>query len=157
LRALAEQQGVSLQHVKPHGSLYGLILKDDEVADAVADTVGEYDPALILVLEAGACAERQRERGHRVAAEAFADLEYSDDGHIIIDPANQQRDPQWCSDQVERILQGTLRSASGVETPVEADTICLHSDRPGAADNARAVVARIHELGWTIRPLHENQ
>lgn len=157
LRAFADHQEVPLRHVKPHGSLYGLLMKDDDVADAVADAVTALDPGLFLVLEAGHCADRQRERGHRVAAEAFADLEYTDDGHIIIDPRNQWRDPRWCADHVERILHGTVRSASGADTPIQADTICLHSDRPGAADNARAVVDRITSMGWDIRPLHDQE
>lgn len=156
LRALADQQDVPLRHVKPHGSLYGLLMTDDDVADAVADAVAAVDPSLVLVLEAGHCAQRQRERGHRVAAEAFADLEYTDEGHIIIDPSNQRRDPHWCADQVEGILAGVVRSAQGVQSPVRADTICLHSDRPGAQRNAIAVAERITDLGWAIRPLHEH-
>ncbi|MGB7449618.1 MAG: 5-oxoprolinase subunit PxpA [Ornithinimicrobium sp.] len=156
LRALADQQGVPLRHVKPHGSLYGLLMKDDAVADAVADAVTAFDPLIILVLEAGPCAERQRRRGHRVAAEAFADLEYTDEGHIVIDPQNQRRDPQWCADQVAGILAGTVRSPGGIETSVRVDSICLHSDRPGAEDNAHAVVEQISRSGWTIRSLHHH-
>lgn len=156
LRAFADHQGVPLRHVKPHGSLYGMLMKDGAIADAVADAVAALDPDLFILLEAGPCAERQRERGHKVAAEAFADLEYTDDGHIIIDPKNQRRDPQWCADQVAGILEGTVRSASGVETAITADTICLHSDRPGAEENAHAVVERMTSTGWTIRPLHEH-
>lgn len=155
LRALADQQGVPLRHVKPHGSLYGLLMKDEAVADAVADAVSAFDRDLFLVLEAGPCAERQRDRGHRVAAEAFADLEYTDDGHIVIDPKNQRRDPQWCAEQVARILAGSVRSPRGIETPVRVDSICLHSDRPGAEDNAHAVVEQISRSGWIIRSLHD--
>lgn len=157
LRAIADRAGVPMRHVKPHGSLYGLLMKDDDAADAVADAVAGMDPDLFIVLEAGPCAERQRGRGHRVAAEAFADLEYTDDGHIIIDPKNQRRDPQWCADQTGVALEGKVRSTGGVETPVRVDTICLHSDRPGAEDNARAVVDRITSTGWTIRSLHRTE
>ena len=157
LRALADSEGVPLRHVKPHGSLYGLLMKDDTVADAVADAVHSHDESLYLVLEAGPCAERQVERGHKVASEVFADLEYTDDGHIIIDPSNQRRDPQWCADQVESMLRGTIRSTNGVETPVRVDTICLHSDRPGAEENARAVADRITSMGLSITPLHERE
>lgn len=157
LRAIADRAGVAMRHVKPHGSLYGLLMKDDDAADAVADAVGGMDPDLFILLEAGPCAERQRERGHKVAAEAFADLEYTDDGHIIIDPRNQRRDPQWCADQTGAALEGRVRSTGGVETPVRVDTICLHSDRPGAEDNARAVVDRITSTGWTIRSLHRTE
>lgn len=153
LRALARHQGADLRHVKPHGSLYGLLMTDDAVADAVADAVGDYDPSLIIVLEAGPCADRQRQRGHKVAAEAFADLEYNDEGHIIIDPRNQRREPSWCADQTERILSGVVTSTTGVDIPIQADTLCLHSDRPGAADNARAVRDRVEALGWEVAAL----
>lgn len=155
LRAIADLAGVTMRHVKPHGSLYGLLMKDDDAADAVADAVAGMDPDLFIVLEAGPVAERQRDRGHKVAAEAFADLEYTDEGHIIIDPKNQRRDPQWCAEQTAVALEGKVRSTGGVETPVRVDTICLHSDRPGAADNARAVVDQITSTGWTIRSLHQ--
>lgn len=157
LRGLADQHGVPLRHVKPHGSLYGMLIKDDAIADAVCDAVGEMDAGLSLFLEAGSCAERQRERGHRVVSEGFGDLEYSDEGHIIIDPDNQRRDPTWCADQVGRMLGGVLRSANGVEKPVKVESICLHSDRPGAVDNARAVVDRIREAGWTVRAVHAQE
>ncbi len=150
LRALAEAKGVRVVHVKPHGSLYGLLSKDDDVADAVADAVAAVDPDLHLLLEAGHPARRQAQRGHRVVPEGFADLEYTDEGGIIIDPSNSRRDPQWCADQAADILAGRVRSTSGVRAPITATSICLHSDRPGAAENARAVVARVRSEGYDI-------
>jgi UPF0271 protein len=140
-------------HVKPHGSLYGLISKDDSVADAVADAVASVDPGLLFVCEAGHASERQRRRGHRVVSEAFADLEYTDDGHIIIDPENRRRDPQWCADQTADILAGRVHSSAGVQSTISADSICLHGDRPGAGDNARAVTARVRSEGYEIRAI----
>lgn len=150
LRALADLHDVPVRHVKPHGSLYGLLCKDDAVADEVSDAVAAVDPSLLIVLEAGPVAERQRERGHRVVAEGFADLEYTDEGRIIIDPSNGRRDPQWCADQTAEILAGRVHSAGGVESQISAQSICLHSDRPGAAENAVAVTARIRDLGYAI-------
>lgn len=156
LRALADAAGVRVAHVKPHGSLYGLLSRDDDVADAVADAVAAADPELLIVLEAGHTAERQRERGHNVVPEAFADLEYTDDGHIIIDPENRKRDPQWCADQTGDILSGRVRSTTGVESALSAETICLHSDRPGAVENARAVIERVRAEGFEIRPIERS-
>jgi UPF0271 protein len=150
LRALADAQGVPVAHVKPHGSLYGLVSRDDEVADAVADAVGTAAPEVHLLLEAGPTAERQAERGHRVVAEGFADLEYTDEARIIIDPQNKRRDPQWCAQQTADILGGSVRSTSGRQVPLRAASICLHSDRPGAGDNARAVVERVRAEGYTV-------
>lgn len=151
LRALADAQGVPVVHVKPHGSLYGLVSRDDAVADEVADAVAAVDPDLLLVCEAGAAARRQRDRGHHVVAEAFADLEYTDEGRIIIDPQNRPRDPSWCADQTADILDGRVRSTGGVDVPIEAESICLHGDRPGAVANARAVTERVRSLGYEIR------
>lgn len=151
LRAIAEANGVEMVHVKPHGALYGLLGRDDDVADAVADAVAALDPELLLVLEARGPAKRQRERGHRVVAEAFADLEYTDEGRIIIDPDNQRRDPAWCAAQAADVLAGRVRSADGVESAIDAESICLHSDRPGAELNARAVVERARADGFEVR------
>lgn len=151
LRAIAVVNGVELVHVKPHGALYGLIGRDDDVADAVADAVAALDAELLLVLEANGAAPRQRDRGHRVVAEAFADLEYTDEGRIIIDPENLRRDPGWCAEQTAGVLAGRVRSADGVESEIWAESICLHSDRPGAELNARAVVDRVRTEGFDVR------
>jgi UPF0271 protein len=86
-----------------------------------------------------------------VVAEAFADLDYTDDGRIIIDPHNRPRDPQWCADQAADILAGRVRSEHGVESALSAESICLHSDRPAAGANARAVVERVRAEGWDVR------
>jgi len=150
LRAIAERQGVRVAHVKPHGSLYGLVSRDDAVADEVADSVAAADPHLLLVCEAGPTAERQRSRGHRVVAEAFADLEYTDEGRFVIDPENQRRDPEWCAEQTAGVLAGHVTSPDGSTTAVAAETVCLHGDRPGAVENARAVVARVRAEGYRI-------
>ena len=151
LKALADAQGVPVTHVKPHGSLYGLLSRDDAAADAVADAVAAIDPNLLLVLEAGHPAQRQRDRGRSVVAEAFCDLDYSDDGHIIIDPESRRRDPTRCAQQAADILAGTVTSVNGVEISITAESICLHGDRPGAVDNARAVIERVRAEGHELR------
>ncbi len=157
LRAIAESQGVELVHVKPHGSLYGLTSRDTDVADAVADAVGALDAEILLVLEAGPPAQRQRDRGHQVVAEAFADLEYTDEGRIIIDPENRRRDPEWCAQQTADILAGRVRSVDGVESPIHAESICIHSDRPGAELNAHAVVERARAEGYAIESVRTSR
>ena len=83
-------------------------------------------------------------------AEGFADLEYTAEGGIIIDPRNQRREPEWCAAQAAGILAGRIPTVAGSEAPIRAASICVHSDRPGAADNARAVVERIQRDGFTV-------
>jgi lactam utilization protein B len=35
--------------------------------------------------------------------------------------------------------------------PIEAESICLHGDRPGAVDNAVAVTERLRRQGYRVR------
>lgn len=153
LRAFAEGAGVSVQHVKAHGALYGLTLREPEVADAIADAV--HARAMITVLLAGPTADRVAARGVRVAREAFADLEYNDDGTIIIEPDPPPKDPQACADKALGILRGFVVSTTGKEIAVDADTICMHGDRPNAPEVAEAITRAFAEEDVRMAPMAE--
>lgn len=153
LRAFAEGAGVAVHHVKAHGALYGLTLREPEIADAIADAVTER--GLITVLLAGPTADRAAARGARVAREAFADLEYNDDGTIIIEPDPQPKDPQECADKALGILRGSVTSTNGREIDVDADTICIHGDRPNAPEVAEAITRAFAAEGVRIAPMTE--
>src|SRR5262249_3918780 len=67
-----ERTGATLKHVKPHGALYNVAAKKPDVAAAIAEGVKRWDPSAVLVGLAGSKAlDVWRERGFRVAAEAF--------------------------------------------------------------------------------------
>ncbi|MFC7343088.1 LamB/YcsF family protein [Saccharopolyspora griseoalba] len=155
LRAFADATGVPVAHVKPHGAFYGLTMKQPELADALAEAVRSIDPQLIVVLLAGPTAERAIERGFRVAREAFADLDYDDEGRIIIEPDPQPKDPVACADRVLEILDGGVTAVSGKRIAVEADTICLHGDRPNAVEIAEEVRSRLGTAGVRLAPMAE--
>jgi 5-oxoprolinase (ATP-hydrolysing) subunit A len=155
LRGFADSLGVRLTHVKPHGAFYGLTIRDPALAIAVADAVMSVDPELIVVLLAGPTAEKIAARGVRVAREAFADLDYDDDGHIIIEPEPVAKDPQVCAEQAAAILAGEVTSTSGKTVPVDADTICVHGDRPNAVAIAEAIRRRFSAERVTLAPMRE--
>lgn len=155
LRAFADSMGVPVTHVKPHGAFYGLTMKQPELADAVAEAVRSVDPQLIVVLLAGPTAERAIERGFRVAREAFADLDYDDEGRIIIEPDPQPKDPRACADRVLEILDGAVTSVSGRRIVVDADTICVHGDRPNVVEIATEIRSRLAEAGVSLAPMSE--
>ncbi|MBE9375449.1 LamB/YcsF family protein [Saccharopolyspora sp. HNM0983] len=155
LRAVADSLGVPVRHVKPHGALYGLTLRDPDAAEAVADAVQSADPEVRVVLLAGPTADRVAERGYRVVREAFADLDYDDNGHIIIEPNPQAKDPEVCADQVMSVLRGSVTSVNGTAVPVDADTICLHGDRPNAVEVAKAILDRFATEGVRRAPMVE--
>ena len=111
-------------------------------------------PSRLTVL-AGPTAEGAIERGFRVAREAFADLDYDDDGRIIIEPDPRPKDPRACADRVLEILDGAVTSVSGKRIAVDADTICVHGDRPNAVEIATEIRSRLAGAGVSLAPMSE--
>ena len=153
LRAFLDAQDMPLNHIKPHGALYGLTLRDEAVAEAITEAVLSAAPDVQVVLLAGPTAERLAERGFPVVREAFADLDYDDAGHIIIEPDPQAKDPQRCADQAVAVLEGEVTSVNGKPIEVDADTVCLHGDRPNAVEVATAVRERFAAEGVRVAPM----
>lgn len=155
LRAIADRAGVPVRHVKPHGGLYGLSIRDEQVARAIAEAMRAAAPDVPVVMLAGAMADRFAAEGFPVVREAFADLDYDDSGTIIIDPASEAKDPQRCADQAEAALRGEITSVHGRAVAVDADTVCVHGDRPNSVEIARAVRNRFGGIGVRIAPMSE--
>ncbi|MER7080154.1 UPF0271 protein [Saccharopolyspora kobensis] len=155
LRAIAEARGATVSHVKPHGALYGLTMKDERVAEAVVEAIATAAPGVRVVLLAGPVADRLHERGFPVVREAFADLDYDDSGHIVIEPEPRPKSPQHCADQAIAVLRGEVTSTAGTAIAVDADTICLHGDRPNAVEVAQAIRDRFDAEGVRLAPMAE--
>ena len=139
LRGFLDAEGLALNHLKPHGALYGRAARDPVVAHAVADAAEVF--GLPVLGMAGTEHERTyAEHGLEFVAEYYADLDYDDDGSLVITRHHEAYDPE---DTVRRALRavrdGVAVSRSGREIPVRADTVCIHSDTPGAAELARAL------------------
>lgn len=146
--------GVRLQHVKPHGALYEMAATDDDVANAIAEAVHAIDPELILFGLAGSTAIAAGARSWlRTASEAFVDRGYRSDGTLIPRdlPGALLTD---AGEVVERAIgiarDGVVRSDDGTEIRLRADTLCIHSDTPGAAALARALRERLLAEGILV-------
>jgi UPF0271 protein len=154
---IAAGEGVRLSHVKPHGALYNLAARDPVTASAVAEAVRSVDPSLILVGLAGSESLKQAaSRGLRVGAEAFADRAYLSDGSLA--PRTRRdavlTDPRAVEQQVLEIVRShRVASVDGVEVPLEADTLCLHSDTPDAVRLAQHVRRSLVQAGVDVKPL----
>jgi 5-oxoprolinase (ATP-hydrolysing) subunit A len=158
LRTIADSLGMRLVHVKPHGALYHAANKNREIAEAIGRAAKEIDPQLIMVGQAGSSTvEVWRSMGLRTAEEGFADRAYEPDGTL-----RKRTLPGALLDDPERAAQQTLSIATqhkviasdGRELPVEADTICIHSDTPGSAAIAREVNQQLRAAGVSVRALH---
>jgi UPF0271 protein len=139
LKAFLDVAGMAMSHLKPHGALYGAAARDRAVAEAVADAALAFEVPVMGM--AGTLHEAvYTERGLEFWAEYYADLDYDDDGGLIITRKHVAYDPAVAAERVARVLrEGVAASASGKEIPMRADTVCVHSDTPGAAELAKAV------------------
>jgi len=139
LKGFVDAAGLPLSHLKPHGALYGAAARDRDVASAVADAALIYEVPVLGM--AGTLHETvYTERGLEFWAEYYADLDYDDDGGLIITRKHVAYDPAQAAARVERVVrEGVAVSASGKEIPMRADVVCVHSDTPGAAELAAAV------------------
>ena len=158
LRAFAEALQVKLQHVKPHGAIYNVAVKDRELSLGIAEGVADAGGGLILVgLPGSELVKAGQEAGLRVAREAFGDRAYNEDGTLVSRKivGSLITDPDTVAERVLGFTRGTVKAITGREIRVEAETICLHGDTPGAAAIARRVRERLEAAGIAPRPLGE--
>ena len=97
-----------------------------------------------------------REAGFRVAAEAFADRRYEPDGTLRSRKFDDAliRDPAAAGEQALRMVErGTVIASDGTEVAVNAQTICIHGDTPGAPKIAAAVAHTLRQAGIALNPL----
>ena len=139
LRAFLDVEGMPLTHLKPHGALYGRAAVDEGTAHAVADAAQALGVP-VLGMAGTTHEEVYRGRGLEFMAEYYADLEYADDGSLLITRRHTAYEPDQVRERVARVLaDGVAVAQSGREIPMRADCICVHSDTPGAVQIAEAV------------------
>jgi UPF0271 protein len=146
LKAFLDAEEMPLNHLKPHGALYGRAAADEATANAIADAA-EILGVPVLGMAGTKHEEIYRARGLEFLAEYYADLEYADDGSLLITRHHVAYDPDQVRERVSRVLaEGVATAQSGADIPMKADCICVHSDTPGAVQVARAVRDAVGEV-----------
>ncbi|MCL4113452.1 UNVERIFIED_CONTAM: hypothetical protein GTU68_008703 [Idotea baltica] len=135
VKGIVESLGGKLNHVKPHGALYNDMVNNEKLAQAFVSLVLEIDPELHIYGLAGSplysiCEEKEVV----FVNEGFADRKY--DGKTQLrsrqsDGALLENDSDVLF-QVESLLNGKLELYSKEIVKLHVDSICLHSDTPGA-------------------------
>ena len=154
LQAMAHTAGTTLGYVKPHGALYNTITVEQEQARAVAAAVHAVDPGLpVLGLAGSAFFAEAKRLGLRTVAEVFADRAYLPDGQLV--PRHHEgavlREPEEIADRVAVMVRtGQVSAIDGSMIDVDAESICVHGDSPGAVQIATAVRRRLEAEGVTL-------
>jgi UPF0271 protein len=146
LKGFLQAEGMELNHIKPHGSLYGMAARMEDIAHAICDAADIFKVPLFGMI--GTLHETiYQARGHKFLSEFYADLEYNDAGGLIITREHHATDEVKAAAACLRaITQGKVTSVGGVDVKVRADTICVHSDTPNAVALAQAVRGAISSL-----------
>lgn len=155
LSAIAARAGAAVTHVKAHGALYNGAERDASLAETIATAVARADRQLMVVAPAGsAMATAAAGAGLRLAREAFIDRAYEADGTLrsrrlagalLTDPAAAAQQA------LSLVRDGRVRAHDGSFIPIEADTLCVHGDTPGAPALLRAVRAALVAEGIALR------
>lgn len=143
LEGLAKAAGTTISYVKPHGALYNTIAKDRRQGADVIAAIKAVNPALTLLVLAGApIVEQAREAGLKVVCEAFADRAYNSDGSLV----NRRiagaviHDPELITQRMLRLVrEGVVEAVDSSIVPLQADSICVHGDNPAAVQTAKAL------------------
>lgn len=161
LSALAAVAGTAVSYVKPHGALYHAATHEQDVAEAIVSAVLEHGGGLPLLCQPGTrLAGAAEEAGVRVHAEGFVDRAYTADGLLV---------PRTRADAVitdvdavgarcvRMVREGVVEAVDGTVVEARIDSLCVHSDSPGAVEMARAVRAALADAGIGVRPLPASQ
>ena len=160
LQAFATQRGLPLQHVKPHGALYNMAVRNTEISNVIAEVISGLDENLILVALAGpnrdeleAIATRY---SIRVAFEFFADRAYNPDGSLLSRklPGAVLHDDKRVAERVIKLLDhGSVTAVDGTEIELKADTICVHGDNPEALALVKTIRTSLTDSGIEVCPM----
>ncbi len=158
LDGVARAEGGRVRYVKPHGALYNRIVRDREQAAGVVGAVAAYNAAHgvalpLLTLATSAAAEVGAAAGVLTVGECFADRAYTPEATLVPRdrPGAVIEDPEEVAARAVRMAaEGRVRAVDGTDVAVDARSMCVHGDTPGAVALARSVRAALVEAGVTV-------
>jgi UPF0271 protein len=157
VREFTRRHGVRLQHVKPHGALYMQLAVDEDLSGQLVDTLARSSPdTLLYCMGVSKTCGIARANGLPVVREFYADRDYANSGSIVFSRKMRRLDPQEVAEKcVRACLEGLVRTVEGDDIPIEFESICFHSDTPGALAIGKALRAALVDSGVRIVPAPE--
>jgi UPF0271 protein len=156
LQGIAKAAGTRVTYVKPHGALYNTIAIDERQGADVIAAIRAIDPSLVLLALAGSqIVEQARAAGLTVVAEAFADRAYTPEGNLVSrrEKGSVLHDPDLIAQRMVRMVrEGMIEAIDGTNTNIEAQSICVHGDSPGAVAIARRLREVLEASDLAVRP-----
>ncbi len=156
LMGFAAAEGAKVEHVKPHGALYVMCSENDEYAEALVRAIKELKAELILLLTGERVRRVAEHYGVAFVTEGYIDLDYNDQGELILERAKKARDPQEVAQRALMLaIDGKVPVRGGGALRLEARSVCIHGDAPNAPAIAKAVREGLEHAGVETVPLRE--
>lgn len=154
LRAFATLHGVKLQHVKPHGALYMHVAKSEALSHALIAALQQIDSNLYLYCMASSVtASVAKKMAQPVVLEFYADREYDNSGSIVFTRHVGALDPGAVAAKVLRACsEGVVATVEGNTISIDFDSVCIHSDTPGALALVKATRDVLARNSITVAP-----
>lgn len=152
LREFGRRHGLTLQHVKLHGALYMEAAVNEELSEILIDTLQKTcSDAIVFCMGISKTYEAAKRAGHPVVREFYADREYDNSGSIVFTRQAGKMNPKALAEKCVRACQeGKVKTVDGDDIPIEFESICFHSDTPGALEIGKAIRTGLTESGITI-------
>lgn len=139
LSGYLKKYDMPLSHIKPHGSLYGMLARDEELMLGAVKVAKDYGVPLFGIPGTAHQTVAERE-GVQFIGELYVDLDYNGEGDLIILRKPPKTDPVAAAERVRRALQdGVVFANDGTELNISFSSVCVHSDTPNAVEVAEAV------------------
>jgi 5-oxoprolinase (ATP-hydrolysing) subunit A len=157
LREFARLHGATLQHVKLHGSLYMVAAKDEALSRTFLEAFARIDPELhVYCMEQSATYRLGKQLGRPVVRELYGDRDYDRTGSIVFARRVNRLDPAAVAAKVVRACEeGRVRTVEGEDIELGFDSVCIHSDTPGALELIQATREALDRAGVRVRPIAE--
>lgn len=155
LQGVAALAGTRVGYVKAHGALANLSARDRTVADAIIRAVAAIDSALPVLAISGTQTEQAaRAAGQPVFSEVFADRGYLSNGELV--PRGQDgamiHDADFAADRLLELLEtGHMPVLDGAPIALDAHSICVHGDSPGAVAMASTIRTKLESQGIEVK------
>jgi UPF0271 protein len=153
LAGLAAAEGTRLRHVKAHGALYNMAMHDQRLADAIVEATAVFDGLALFAPRGSTVATAAGRRGVRLVAEAFLDRDYNADGTLVSrsEPGALITDPARIAERAVMFARdGVAIARDGTHVRLDPDTLCIHSDTPGAGRLAASARAALEAAGIKV-------
>lgn len=152
MREFGRRHGAQLQHVKPHGALYMTAAKDEGLSRLLIDALRRTGPDLfIYCMDISDTYRVAKEAGQPTIREFYADRDYDKTGSIVFARKMRRLDPAEVAAKCLRACrEGMATTVEGEDVAIAFESICFHSDTPGALEIGKAIRAALTEAGVAI-------